>query len=381
MGIAFERLAENTFVARGSTNIGLSICALDDVPGESMLAEGVPIEAQSKKTASHGRIGPRQSNPSAFLIDSGGDADAGRRILRECERLGVHLAGIINTHSNADHCGGNAFLQARTGCAVCATEIEAAILAHPLLETSFLAGGYPQKALKNKFLMAPVSQATHILRPPCALSLDSEGQIQMRAFSMSQVQVRALPKGAFSGEASPRAEPESQSEPQSECRIVSLPGHYFGMVGVMTPDRVFFVADALAGKPILEKYHIFFFYDLAAELETLAMLETIEADWFVPSHAEPTQDIRPLVELNRRKIEEIADVIVGLCTGGQIARESGGLSLEDIVARVCAHYGISLDDNQHVLVGSTIRSYLSWLSDQGRVEYSFIDGRMMFKGK
>ncbi|HBE47088.1 MAG TPA: MBL fold metallo-hydrolase, partial [Spirochaetaceae bacterium] len=46
-----------------------------------------------------------------------------------------------------------------------------------------------------------------------------------------------------------------------------------------------------------------------------------------------------------------------------------------------AHYGISLDDNQHVLVGSTIRSYLSWLSDQGRLEYSFINGRMIFKVK
>jgi glyoxylase-like metal-dependent hydrolase (beta-lactamase superfamily II) len=376
MAINFERLAGNTFVARGPTNIGLYICRREGVPGESVLAEGVPIEAQSGKAASQAHSGSR-----AFLIDSGGDADAGRRILRECERLGVHLAGIINTHSNADHCGGNAFLQVRIGCAVYATEVEAAFLGYPLLETSFLAGGYPQKALKNKFLMAPVSRATHILKPPCALSLDAEGQIQMRTLFEDQVQVRALPEGVVSGEPAPRAEPESQSEPQSECRIVSLPGHYFGMVGVMTPDRVFFAADALAGKLILEKYHIFFFYDLAAELETLAMLETIEADWFVPSHAEPTQDIRPLVDINRRKINEIADVIVGLCAGGQDVRESGGHSLEDIVAGVCAHYGISLDDNQHVLVGSTIRSYLSWLSDQGRLEYSFINGRMIFKVK
>ena len=366
MGIAFERLAGNTFVARGPTNVGLYICGRKGVPGEA---------------ASQSQGGSRQSGPRAFLIDSGGDADAGRRILRECERLGVHLAGIINTHSNADHCGGNAFLQARTGCSVCATEVEAAFLQYPQLETSFLAGGYPQIALKNKFLMAPGSRATHILKPSCALSLDAEGQIQMRTLAEVQVQARAIPEGVVSVEPAPHGEPEAQSELQSECRIVSLPGHYFGMIGVMTPDRVFFAADALAGESILEKYHIFFFYDLAAELETLAMLETVEADWFVPSHAEPTQDIRALVELNRRKINEIADVIVGLCAGGQDARESGGHSLEDIVAGVCAHYGVALDDNQHVLVGSTIRSYLSWLSDQGQLEYLFVDGRMIFRVK
>ncbi len=315
MAVVFEPLAGNTFVARGPTNLGLYVFRQGDAA-------------------------------RALVIDSGGDEDSGRRIVRECERLGVSLAALLNTHSNADHCGGNASVYKRTGCAIAATGLEAAFLQYPQLEASFLAGAFPQKALRNKFLMAPPSRATHLLEPPCELALGERGEVDIQKLSATG---------------------------SDSLHIVSLPGHYFGMVGVMTPDKVFFAADALAGAPILEKYHIFFFYDVAAELETLSMLERIEAAWFVPSHAEPVRDIRPLVGLNRAKIFEIAEVIVGL------VRDSA--SLEDIVADVCAHYDIILNADQHVLVGSTIRSYLSWLCDQGRLEYGFERNRMTFRMK
>ncbi len=353
MALVFEALAGNTFVARGPTNLGLYVFGQGDAA-------------------------------RAVVIDSGGDEDAGRRIVRECERLGVRLAAVLNTHSNADHCGGNAFVKRRTGCAIAATEIEAAFLQYPHLEPSFLAGGYPQKAIRNKFLMAPPSRATHLLEPPCRLVLDENGNIDIRNGACpagfqapERAQMAASPGDTASPVGTQGAEPPFggflATAGSGALHIVALPGHYFGMVGVMTPDRVFFAADALAGAPILEKYHIFFFYDVAAELETLAMLEGIDAEWFVPSHAEPVRDIRPLVDRNRAKIFEIAEVIVGL-----VQNSKNGVSLEDVVAAVCAHYGIVLNADQHVLVGSTIRSYLSWLCDKGRLEYGFDRNKMTF---
>ncbi len=353
MAINFERLTGTTFIARGPTNLGLYAFGEND-------------------------------GAFAVAIDSGGDEDAGRRVAREAERLGLRLTALLNTHSNADHCGGNAFLRRRTDCAIVATEIEAAFLQHPKLEPSFLAGGYPQKAIRNKFLMAPPSRATYIIEPPCSLALDENGAPRITA------------RGGLATEPGP-----------DHLSIVPLPGHYFGMIGAMTPDRVFFVADALAGAPIIEKYGVYFFYDLVAELETLSMLERAEADWFVPSHAEPVRDIKPLVALNRDKIFEIADYIVKLAAEGKagaldplagealsgatsetFGRDSPaesapgpatGASLEDIVAGVCARYNIALNADQHVLVGSTVRSYLSWLCDQGRLEYGFERNRMIFR--
>ncbi|MHB8766852.1 MAG: hypothetical protein ACYDA8_21285 [Deferrisomatales bacterium] len=37
-----------------------------------------------------------------------------------------------------------------------------------------------------------------------------------------------------------------------------LPGHYFGMIGVRTPDDVLFLADSLFSAAILAEYPVFF---------------------------------------------------------------------------------------------------------------------------
>jgi glyoxylase-like metal-dependent hydrolase (beta-lactamase superfamily II) len=61
-------------------------------------------------------IGLYVRDQSVTLIDSGNDRDAGRKILKHIESKGWTLERIVNTHSNADHIGGNALLQRRTGC-------------------------------------------------------------------------------------------------------------------------------------------------------------------------------------------------------------------------------------------------------------------------
>lgn len=259
------------------------------------------------------------------LIDSGNDKDAGRRIKRLLEEKGWNLRSIFNTHSNADHVGGNRYLQQQTGCSIYAPGMECALTRHPLLEPSFIFGGYPPKELRHKFFMAPESKVDYLTR-------------------------EALPQGMES---------------------IPLPGHFFDMVGFRTKDDVVYLADCLSSKETLEKYQMVFLYDVAAQLDTLRMVRELQARFFVPSHAPVMEDVSDLVQINIEKIEEIGDRILELCHEPMI--------FEEVLQKLFRHYGLTLNFDQYALVGSTIRSTLVWLKEAERMEAYFEDNRLLWR--
>lgn len=98
------------------------------------------------------KIGLFKINDSEVcLIDSGSDKDAARKVRQILDANGWTLTAIYNTHSNADHIGGNKYLQLQTGCKIYAPDIERDFTCHPILEPAFLYGGYPHKDLRHKF--------------------------------------------------------------------------------------------------------------------------------------------------------------------------------------------------------------------------------------
>ncbi len=53
---------------------------------------------------------------------------------------------------------------------------------------------------------------------------------------------------------------------------------------------------------------------------------------------------------------------------------------EGILQEVFKGYGLVMNFEQYVLVGSTVRSYLSWLKDMGKVEVMFQDSMLLWQG-
>ena len=262
---------------------------------------------------------------NVYLIDSGNDKDAGRKIMKILDENNWNLLGMINTHSNADHIGGNKYLQQKTGCKIISTEIENVFAKYPILESSFLYGGYPCSKLRNKFLLAASCEPTN--------SVDN-----------------FLPDG---------------------LEYIQLDGHYFGMIGIKTSDNIYFLADCVFSENIINKYHLCFIYDVKEFLLTLDKIEQLEGKLYIPSHAEVTQNITTLTKVNRDKVYEIIDNITKIC--------SNKMCFEDILKKVFDMYNLNMDFNQYVLVGSTIRSYLSYLHDENRIECIFEDNRLLWK--
>ena len=267
----------------------------------------------------------RLNDTDVCLLDSGNDKEAGRKVRQILEANAWRLTAIYHTHSNADHIGGNQYLQKQTGCKVYAPGIERAFTQYPVLEPSFLYGAFPPKDLRHKFLLAQESNAEPL-----------EGC--------------TLPQGLES---------------------IPLPGHFFDMVGFRTADDVVYLADCLSSKETLEKYQISFIYDVAAYLNTLERVKQLEAKMFVPSHAAATEDIAPLAQLNIDKVNEIAARITQIC--------ATPLCFEQILQRIFAAYGLTMNFEQYVLVGSTVRSYLSWLKDTNRLRAGFEENLLLWE--
>lgn len=147
------------------------------------------------------------NDTDVYLIDSGNDKDAGRKVRQLLDANGWHLTAIYNTHSNADHIGGNRYLQGQTKCKIYAQGIECDITRHPVLEPAFLYGGFPPKDLRHKFLMAQESDA-------------------------KELTPGVLPEG---------------------FALLQLPGHFFHMVGFRSPDDVVYLADCLSSRETLDQ--------------------------------------------------------------------------------------------------------------------------------
>lgn len=143
------------------------------------------------------------------------------------------------------------------------------------------------------------------------------------------------------------------------------------MAGFRTPDDVVFLADCLSSRETLEKYQISFIYDVAAYLETLENVKKLKAKMFIPAHAEATEDISGLAQYNIDKVHEIAERIIELCREPEC--------FEDILQKLFTDYSLAMNFEQYVLVGSTVRSYLSWLKDSGRLEVKFTDNKLLWK--
>ena len=270
-------------------------------------------------------IGFIHTDEGVLLVDSGNGKEAGRKINQALKQMGWQAYGVINTHSNADHIGGNDYLQRNLSCKIFSPAVEAAFTEHPELETAFLWGGKPVKDIDNKFFKAVPSRVDHIL------TRDSR-----------------IAKG---------------------LAIHPMDGHFFNMMGVETQDSVLFIADAIFGSKVLEKYKLPFIYDVGAFKATIARIQAIEADYYVPSHGSVRSGIDELARLNLSVVENLETALHDI-----LARPA---HYDHILKAVCDKFTITLDCAQYALVGSTVRSFLSYLYNQGRLKL-FFDANILY---
>jgi len=270
-----------------------------------------------------------------ILVDSGLDSHAPRKALRPFLENGHRLAAIINTHSHADHIGGNADLVRRFGCTVWAPAKERPFILWPELEPLGLYGGaWPPPELHAKFLRAEPTPAV------CELP-DAPGHITLAGV---------------------------------ELELVPVPGHALDQVAISV-DGVLLVADGLFKPEVIAKHPITFLVNVAEYLSSIDRLAGRGERFILPGHGElidrETGEGDPLpgvIEANRQAMARVQETVV--------AELAHPLCLEDLLVRTVARLGKELHgEAQYFLDRTAISAHLTYLMEQGTVKSLFENGR------
>lgn len=310
-----KKILQNVYYIPGPTNVGVVACK--------------------------GKRG--QKAKDVYLIDSGGDREDGQRIYGELEALfpeekgGFNLVAVINTHSHADHCGGNAFFVEKTGCQIWINKIDSAGLEYNLLQSMLVCGTLPLPHLQSSYYVAEKSKADRYI--------DSSSEIKLR-------------DGA-------------------KFTFMDLPGHYLNMMGVIFTNKkgetVLFPGDALFGRLHVLKYWISYLVDLAAFKKTLSALAETAFTWYIPCHGEPVRRIQETVEMNQIAILSTEYCILRALEGDK------RLTFSELMKAVADMNDIKLRTPQYLLIGSTIRAYLYYLYEQNKVDCSMHENQLFWK--
>ncbi|OLV16582.1 MBL fold metallo-hydrolase [Deinococcus marmoris] len=270
----------------------------------------------------------------ALLVDTGLDDSHARKLLRAVAEAGLVPSGILNTHSHADHHGGNAFILGRfPELKVFAPPLEDAIITHPILEPLTLFGARPPRELQNKFLLAPPSPAR--LAPEPGLCRIGGADIE----------------------------------------LIEVAGHASMMYAVRVGE-VLYATDALFGPDVLTKHPLTFCADSGLQKQSAAKLAELEGVRTVlPGHGESSDDLAGMVAVNLASYERTTEAVLDAVNGGEA-------SIDELLARVCGALDVEMSNAGAVLLNrAVISAHLTELLESGQVEMKVLDNKLIFSAQ
>ena len=206
------------------------------------------------------------SDHEIVMIDSGEFEDP--EMIAYFDAQNIRIAAVINTHIHVDHVANSRRFIEHWGTEIYASERDLKTMRSPELipiERGYYSPKYIQAVLRETdYEITPIPQGTTYL------------DIQNVRF-----------------------------------HIVELPGHTYGHLGIITPDGVCCLGDALLSKQMVEYSRMPYFANLELTLDSMKKIKTLDYPYFALAHCEiVTKDVvDSLVDLNLCHAFEILDLV------------------------------------------------------------------------
>ena len=273
-----------------------------------------------------------------YLIDSGSSEIEGEYLLDLLdEKLkNYQLKAIITTHGHADHTGGHKFLKEKTDCEIWISEKEQPFMENPNLHGSILWGSYPPKELRSLYFRPEAVKADRIIKSDDIINLEN-------GLILSFIEFR---------------------------------GHSPQGLGIIAENiegkKVLFAGDSIFPRRELGSHWISLITNPLLFMESLDRMEELEnIDFIVPGHGEIiTDNLTENIEMNK-----IAILSTRQCILNALAKNK--MTGEQLIKYVADYHGLNMKIPQYALISSTIKSYLSELQDERKINLQ-IEGNNLY---
>ncbi len=270
----------------------------------------------------------------AIIIDGGRSGLNINKIIKSLNAYDLELKYILNTHEHDDHTGVNYdLINEYKNVELMMSNESKLYIENPELFSKYIIGGKSNDAMdgKVKSKYKGITKVNHILEEGI-INIDNE-----------------------------------------EFEVISLKGHTLGSIGILTPDKVFFVGDSLIGGKLLSKYDFLFLYDIEEQIKTLDKIESIEYGFLILGHGEnilTKDESKVLVENNRKAVYKYINQVL------KYLEEPMGIEL--LLKHIITDNDLSCNYREYHYFKTSLVSLISYLLDLQKIEYILKDGELRY---
>lgn len=292
------------------------------VKGNTYVTEAVAGTLVFYKTNAH----------EGILIDTGFAKEDREPLVQLFEETGVRPVGIIISHTHYDHAGNAEYLKYRYHCPIMASLAEAG---------------------------TAISVMSYRCAYPAMTPKEIEAMMGGQCYSVDQVIMPGQRVTTFCG---------------VPFGVLPLYGHTPGHIGIVTPDRVAYLADTLISEEVIRSAKMPTALCREDDLKAKKSLRALQCSAYVLAHRGVYEEIGDLIEKNITMMETRAELVYS-CLEGE-------MSEEEWVRAVYRHLEMRTTQAFKCAVCErNMRSFIDYLADSGRVAIQRREGVCWYRKK